>query len=346
MSSTDAPIAELSLAESPPKWRKIGGRLCVAAFVAGILVTLLAWLLPLRTGIEPGVYDVFAAVAFFSRVFLLPMAVGWLVLAVAASICRRWGVSASSVLLAIAWAAPELWMAWPRARMAAVTGPTFSVTSMNLNKDMKDATWAIQVMRNLDSDFIVLQELSPKIAEQIRQGLADTYPNAALFPDSEYDGVGVFSKNAVRVERPPLNHEQRNLAVVVTALGRELELVDIHLAPPQQSPKRRLNRWQVGLLLEPPAADARPTLLVGDFNFSAMTPQACALRIAGWKDAQIEAGHGRHATWPAKSQHSIVPPVRIDTAYARGPLQAVRVETGTDIGSDHLPGKTTWRWAD
>ncbi|MGC4030730.1 MAG: endonuclease/exonuclease/phosphatase family protein [Tepidisphaeraceae bacterium] len=299
--------------------------------------------MPFRTGDTPGVYDVFAAIAFFTRVFLWPMALGWAVLAGVSLFCRRRGVAVICLILAVGWLVPEVWMAWPR--RAKPAGPGFSVASFNLNKDLKDAAWAGRVMRQMNADFVALQELSPHAADQLAHDLADVYPYRVAFPDEGYNGMAVFARTPLAVEHAPESYEKRDLVVSATALGRAIVLADIHFAPPQHSEKRRRNRWQIGEFVARFANETRPMLLAGDYNFTAMTPNAFALRQAGFSDAQLQAARGRGATWPAPSAHSIVPTVRIDTVYVRGPLTAVETEVGPDIGSDHRPIKTTWNWA-
>jgi endonuclease/exonuclease/phosphatase (EEP) superfamily protein YafD len=177
-------------------FRRLVGRVSLVAFVLGLFVTAVAWLLPFRANANVGVYDVFATIAFFARVFLIPMACGWLVLGLIAIVCRRRWVGVASLLLAVVWAAPEMWASWPT--RAAGKGPTFSIASFNLNKDLRDATWAIELMRRADADVVVMQEVSPHVAEQLRAALGGSYPHAEVYPDPEYNGMAVFSRTPLR----------------------------------------------------------------------------------------------------------------------------------------------------
>ena len=346
MSTGDSAPAPALPAASPPSgaFRRALGRCCLAAFAVGGLVTLLCLLLPLNTSSPSAAYGVLAAVVFFSRVYLLPAAAGWVGVGVVSLVCRRRALAAACGVLAVGWAAPEVWLAWPRT--PAVTGPTFFVAQGNLNKDLRDATWAARVLLAMNADVVACQEVSPRSAEQLRAAFVGVYPYALVYPDAGYDGMAIFSKTPLTLVHAPESHERRDLTAVVPVLGRDLVLTDTHLSPPQLARGRRSNRWQVSVIHEQLDADPRPMIYAGDFNFTAVTPQACALRRLGLTDARLWAGHGREATWPAPSEHSWLPPVRIDTAYARGPLRAVATDVGSDIGSDHLPIKTTWQWTD
>jgi len=326
--------------QEAPLRRRWPRRIATTLFTLGVLVTANAVLLPFRTGFERGLYDLFATAAFFSRVFLLPVAALWVILAILTAVTRQWRLAIASVILAVGCAAPEVWLAWPRS--PSIDGPTFTVASFNLNKDLQDATWAAEVMRQMNADFVVLQELSPHSAEQIEQSVGALYPHRQMFPDPDYNGMAVLSKTPLELKHKPDGYLHRDLQVIAIDHGHEFRLLDLHLAPPQMMEKRRWNRWQTRAFIDELSAETQPVMLAGDYNFTAMSPQAFALRSAGFADAHLQAGRGRESTWPVNGGMSFVPSVRIDTMYARGPLHAVKSERGPRIGSDHLPIKITW----
>lgn len=315
--------------------------IALALAVVGWIVTAVAWLLPFRTDLDAGPYDLLATVAFFSRVYLFPMAIGWAVLAVPLVAGARVNVAILCMLTAIGWAGPEIWMAWPTEHQGAAN---FSVASMNLNKETKDASYAVKVLRQMNADVVSLQELSPEAAAGFKAMAGDLYPHQALYPDTGYNGMGILSKTPLKIARLPANSDERDFDVAVTLGGRDVLLGCVHLKPPQWIGSRRFNRREVGVLTRLYTTEARPVLLAGDYNFTAMTPNGCALRAAGFRDAQLDAGNGRNWSWPADSNNQWLPKVRIDTVYAKGPLKAVESMVGPDIGSDHRPIKTGWQW--
>jgi len=344
------PVAELPsappaerVATPPRERRRWPRRVTTVLFCLGLLLSATAVLLPFRTNFEGGLYDLFATLVFFARVFVLPIAALWLILAIFTAITRQWHLAIASTLFALAWAAPEAWLAWPRS--PTIDGPTFTVASFNLNKDLHDATWAAEVMRQMNADFVVLQELSPHSAEQIEQSVGTLYPHRRMFPDPDYNGMAVLSKTPLTLLHKPQGYLHRDLQVIASDHGHEFRLLDLHLAPPQMMEKRRWNRFQTTALIEQLSAESRPTILAGDYNFTALSQQAFALRSAGFPDAHLQAGRGRESTWPMNGGLSFVPSVRIDTVYARGLLHAVKSERGPRIGSDHLPIKITWCWS-
>lgn len=315
------------------------GRCCVAAFILGLLSSALAWSLPLRTSGDSMTYDALFTLAFFTRVYLLPVAAAWVILGFFAILSRRWWVAGLSVCLSVAWASPELWAM--RSHPDQTVRPTFSVASFNLNKDLKDATAAIEIMRSMDADFIVCQEVSPRIAAQLQSALKAGYPHAIVCPNENYDGAAIFSRTPMSLLESPTDNAHRNLTARATAIGREFTLVGVHLASPQTMAKRRTNREQIGRLLEAYGSDAAirddsPVILIGDFNFSTLAPQAFALSNAGLTDAYRTTGGGRQTTWPSSITGSLAPRARIDTAYVRG-FTAIRTEVGAEFGSDHRP---------
>jgi endonuclease/exonuclease/phosphatase (EEP) superfamily protein YafD len=123
-----------------------------------------------------------------------------------------------------------------------------------------------------------------------------------------------------------------------------VRLVNVHLAPPQWTASRRYNRVQVSRLLRQHADRTVPTIFVGDFNFTAFSPPGARLRGEGFREAHLSTGGGRQATWPTRNVKAPIPGVRIDTAYTRGPLEAIATEVGQSFGSDHRPVVMKFRW--
>jgi endonuclease/exonuclease/phosphatase (EEP) superfamily protein YafD len=76
-----------------------------------------------------------------------------------------------------------------------------------------------------------------------------------------------------------------------------------------------------------------PLLLAGDFNLTPWSPfYSDFIRATGL----VNAARGRLATWPAWLGPLGIP---IDHALLRGSLSLVRIASGPDLGSDHLPLK-------
>jgi hypothetical protein len=169
--------------------------------VTGIALSLVAWLTPFRGEPEAGVYDVFATVSFFARVFLLPVAGVWALLGVTALVCRRRWIGGASLVIAAAWAAPEAWAAWPRT--PAGGGATFTVASLNLQRSLDDATWAGWVLLEADADFVCLQEVTPASGETLARLLAPVYPHSIVLARDDFDGMAIFSKTLFVRTTPP-----------------------------------------------------------------------------------------------------------------------------------------------
>ena len=111
--------------------------------------------------------------------------------------------------------------------------------------------------------------------------------------------------------------------------------------------ERRRNA-QIRRMLEILQAEARPFLLVGDFNMSdaSLIYADIAAKLGdAWRDAGVGAGR----TWPVADvigwPRVIQPLLRIDYIWHSAELRAVAATVGAAIGSDHLPVKAVLEWS-
>lgn len=336
----------------PTRWervRRFVGLSCVCACGVTILVSAIAWRLPFRVAPNDRPYEAVFALAFFTRVYLLPMAAGCAALAILSFVCRRRYTAVVCALMSIGWAMPEVVVATRHLGRApqSAGAPNFTIASFNLNAKLIDGSRAIDLARRWDPTFIVFQELTPAMAKQLEDALSDRYPHRQMFPMPGFHGAAIFSKEPLQLVRPPVDGRQRNLTVQTVALGRPFVLDNIHLAPAIPTDQRTSNRRQTVELIDAhndDLAKGRSRVLIGDFNFTSFSPQGSALSAAGLLNAHRHLGGGRQTTWPARGRGPRVPTARIDHVFVTGSaLTPVDIETGPPFGSDHLPVRVTFR---
>lgn len=310
----------------------------IATIVLLIAMALLAlaWALPFHTDAQASAYDKAAFVSFFVRVYQFEFGVSCGVLAAFLLMMRCWKRSAVALMLCLASVVPDLWMARQKSPPAA-NGSSLRVMSMSLLSTLRDASSACDAILDQKPDVVSVQELTPRFADEMSLKLAAMYPYSIVQPKELYDGLAVFSKQPITLEASPLDEGKRWFRASMTWNNQQVALYVIHLAPPQTVNGLRANRWQVGELMAEAANEKRPMVLAGDFNFTNMTPQAIAMRSAGFIDAHSVAGHDSGDTWPTAVGASLVPSVRIDTVYTRGPISATASRVAQRFGSDHMP---------
>lgn len=199
-------------------------------------------------------------------------------------------------------------------------------------------------------DVILLQELTPAIADHIVAQLGADYPYRRLAPKDGSFGFGFFSRYPLTggdLLRAPGGHRFVQIATVSLA-GREVDLYNCHLLPPlgkalrRLGPTRvtRLREAQIRLLTDRIFAAERPAIVAGDFN---LTPsqQAYHLLTPVLTDAWTEAGVGPGVTWPQNMlplPWRTIPLLRLDYCFHTPDFVARRARVLYSItGSDHCP---------
>jgi endonuclease/exonuclease/phosphatase (EEP) superfamily protein YafD len=305
-----------------------------ACVILELALLIFAWALPFRSATSSLVYHYVAPISFFMRVFQLHAGFLALIACVVLFMLKSKKMAALALLTAIIGIAPEAWLAYgPRGSVAISDGVPLKVASINLLRSLQDVDAAAKVIESFDADVVSVQEITPAHDAVLTPRLASRYPYSIVKPDEGFRGLAIYSRYPVTLEEDGVPLGLRWLRAGLQVDGQEIAFYAIHLAPPQAFNMQRTNRWQVGRLRQAAADEKRPTILAGDFNFSALTPQARALRRSGFVDAHFASTRGRGTSWGA----AIIPEVRIDTVYIKGDIAAEASEVGPRFGSDHKP---------
>ena len=208
------------------------------------------------------------------------------------------------------------------------------VLTANLFAHRLDVEGFRTVLKDLDPDVAVVQELSLRAAEV----LAGFLPHGLLVPADGYGGRGLALKAPAQTELLPMAFRDGLIARLESPLWPgSLEIVNVHMANPIVWPPWRsvgLRRRQLESLLAH-LATPRTRLIVGDFNASPIWPvyRRVAARL---EDAAVSVARERGVkpsrTWgPTPSSPRML---RIDHVFADGlrPIDVRRVEIP---GSDH-----------
>ncbi len=235
--------------------------------------------------------------------------------------------------------------------------PTLTLLSANLLVHNHDPTGLLAEIDRVDPDILLFVEYTRAKHERLLPDLRDRYPFFASAMRHDRYGMAIFSRFEIVGE--PETHPHRHaipldarahgvvaladaqLRIVVRAptragASRDVVIQGIHAMPPtlpsHLGEQRALFRW----LARWASTEDRPLIVAGDFNASPAAQSEQWLRDAGLRDAHVDAGRGRGATWP-EVRFGLVPGLRIDQVRVRGPIRAVRTEVGRDIDSDHRP---------
>ncbi|MCO6429847.1 MAG: endonuclease/exonuclease/phosphatase family protein, partial [Deltaproteobacteria bacterium] len=212
--------------------------------------------------------------------------------------------------------------------------PELRILYANVQTSNRDKESLLHLINNEQPDIIALLETDQAWVDAVSKGVTG-YPLQISKPRTDNFGMAVFS-------RLPLAGEIRNFGdelppsfsiPLKRANGGELRLIVLHCIPPLTQDALYLN-W---LLLRRAASDLRfsdvPTLIVGDLNATPYSRffrdfQDWAALNYGWQ------GRGWTPTWNVK-----FPPIQlmIDHVFSKGSIVITEINTGREIGSDHLP---------
>ena len=222
---------------------------------------------------------------------------------------------------------------------SCLSGPSFfedhgaaseTVVSFNLHSSNQDFTKFKDWITELEPDFILLQELTPRWSDLIKRDLSSLYPKQKLLARTDNFGVGILVHQ--RHADKSLDFIVHELSGQIPALELRIDsqaLFSVHLMPPLNRELHQLRESQLRDLALLCKLSGPEILVGGDFN--------CLPWTASFR-AFVEESELRHLnsalalSWPASR-----PLLALDHFFWRGKQQIFRMSVGPDLGSDHRP---------
>lgn len=255
-----------------------------------------------------------------------------LVIVVAATACRGFGIEAGPLALLVAFTpwfallaaltliaavllrAPESivlglvcvgvqawWLAPLFLPPAQLDRPSRQLVVMasNLREGVGRATDIVAVVAQRGVDVLMLEELSQEsLAALRRAGLEALLPNHAEFTtDNNVTGSGLWSRHPISAAGLLPGHLMDNVKATVTVEGRSLTAVVAHPASPRVTSHRATDR-ELALLRDQLNEITGPTIVGGDFNTTRDQVDFRRIEAVGYVDAATQAGSGLLFTWP------------------------------------------------
>ncbi len=251
---------------------------------------------------------------------------------------RRRLMSVAAIVLALAhlaWTLPE-WRAASAAPIPSRNDVTITVVTSNVFLGNPDVTDLGRELLELDTDVIVIQELTPwQVRLFAAAGLMGEYPYQILMPQRDATGSGMMSR------LPFVDAGFRDIGgsmmpvATVDDHGVLVDVIGVHIQAPVFDSARRAWADQLRALADMVAGAQRPLILAGDFNATLQHDNLRAIDRAGSYDALLKRGMGWVSTWP---RGRLYPPIlRLDHIFATDDTAAVDAGVGTGTGSDHRP---------
>jgi endonuclease/exonuclease/phosphatase (EEP) superfamily protein YafD len=187
-----------------------------------------------------------------------------------------------------------------------------------------------------DPHVLIIQEATQPWIDRLKV-LQERFPYEKTLPKPRGVGIALYSRMPVeRFDIISLGSERVSaLLARLNRGGRVLSVVTVH----PRNPLRRGNfrqrneqLWDTASIVQ---ALPEPKILVGDLNASLWSPYyAHLIRQTGLNNAR--EGFGLLPTWPAFMSWPFLM-IPIDHCLVSPDIDVLRMRTGRNIGSDHLP---------
>ena len=221
-----------------------------------------------------------------------------------------------------------------------------TVMTYNISNGLAAPDSLIEVIGGSGAEVVGIQELPAEQIPILQRGLQAIYPHQALY-GSGISGIGLLSQHPfVEEDLFELQGIHPYLRAELEIEGKRLTVIVAHppvtFGPGAPEAPSRAEMW----VLAEMTVEERPTILMGDFNFTDQNEGYEVLTGAGLVDAYRAAGRGFGLTYPLKnlSGASRIPLMQIDHVLVTEDVCPERAWVGADGSSDHLPVLATLRW--
>jgi endonuclease/exonuclease/phosphatase (EEP) superfamily protein YafD len=238
---------------------------------------------------------------------------------------------------------------------ASGTAP-LRILTLNVLGGNDDGAPVAQLVTEESPDLVCLQELNPRMAEDLVARLGQEYPYYALLPEEGVTGLGVFSRHPLQdggeIPDPAWAHGAQ--VVTVEFEGRPVLVLNVHAMTSWLSigsrswgtgrfeQTFRLREQQARLWLERVAQHDGPAIVAGDCNTTDQN-ESYRLLAAELRDAHRRAGWAWGHTFPAiRGYFGPIPAprrlLRLDYVWHSEQWGALAARVGRwDGQSDHRP---------
>jgi endonuclease/exonuclease/phosphatase (EEP) superfamily protein YafD len=220
----------------------------------------------------------------------------------------------------------------PLAPRSAAVGaePRLKVITVNVSYRQFSPRRLLEIVREVDADVVVLQELTPYAAEVLAP-LDEILPNHFKMPAEGRFGIAVWSRLELESATPFALGRQPAIEARVRFGDTTFTVFGVHLNAPTSPRRASARNAELRLLAERSAAIEGPLVVAGDFNLTPYSPLfGDWLAASGLTDTR--RGRTPSVSWPAvlpilgiPIDHVAVSPQFTILAHRRLP----------DFGSDH-----------
>ncbi|WP_293128097.1 endonuclease/exonuclease/phosphatase family protein [Microcoleus sp. bin38.metabat.b11b12b14.051] len=240
-------------------------------------------------------------------------------------------VSAFCIIINLAEIVP--WYFPAPAFAGSTPGQLLRILHSNVLTSNRRYADVISLVKSEQPDIAVFVEVSTDWAKELAV-LREMFPYSSQQQESEEYGSAIYSKLPLEnAAVKAFSQTRRSLSADVKFQGKTISMLLVHPSVPIK-PQSFIDRnQQLAAIGEYAAQLKNPLVVVGDFNTTMWSPFYKNMVNTG-KLHNARSGFGLLPTWPTFMPLLYIP---IDHLLVSKEIGVLKIHTGSNIGSDHLP---------
>jgi len=245
---------------------------------------------------------------------------------------KRWLlVSAFCIIINLAEIVP--WYFPAPAWAGATPGQNLRILHSNVLRSNRRYSEVISLVKAEQPDIAVFVEVNTSWAKELSV-LSEIFPYSSNQQESEAFGSAIYSKLPLEnASVKAFSNRRKSLFVDVKFQGKIISLILVHPTVPIKQESFINRNKQLAAIGEYAAQVKNPLIVVGDFNTTMWSPfYKNMVKTGNLRNAR--SGFGILPTWPTFLPLAYIP---IDHFLVSKEIGVLKIRTGRNVGSDHLP---------
>ncbi|MEG4117516.1 endonuclease/exonuclease/phosphatase family protein [Microcoleus sp. N9_B4] len=240
-------------------------------------------------------------------------------------------VSAFCIIINLAEIVP--WYFPAPAFAGATPGQNLRILHSNVLTNNRRYSDVISLVKAEQPDIAVFVEVSRVWAKELAV-LSEIFPYSSNLQESERFGSVIYSKLPLEnASIKAFSKQRKSLFANVKFQGKIISLILVHPTVPVKQQSFIDRNRQLAALGEYAAQVKNPLIVLGDFNTTMWSPfYKNMVKTAKLRNAR--SGFGILPTWPTFMPLAYIP---IDHFLVSKEIGVLKIRTGRNVGSDHLP---------
>jgi endonuclease/exonuclease/phosphatase (EEP) superfamily protein YafD len=245
---------------------------------------------------------------------------------------KRWLlVSAFCIIINLAEIVP--WYFPAPAWAGANPGQHLRILHSNVLRSNRRYSEVISLVKAEQPDIAVFVEVNTSWAKELSV-LSEIFPYSSTQQESEKFGSAIYSKLPLENSSvKPFSNQRKSLAADVKFQSKIISLILAHPTVPIKQESFINRNKQLAAISEYAAQVKNPVIVVGDLNTTMWSPfYKNMVKTGNLRNAR--SGFGILPTWPTFLPLAYIP---IDHFLVSKEIGVLKIRTGRNVGSDHLP---------